>query len=109
MAISLEWFAHAVFKYGGSLFMEPNGKEGRYVMSLERVALCAVLAQSMWIWHYENRDIVPTMEHVLYALMATAFGNKGLQALKEFKGARDALQATAVQAALAQPPSTGAP
>ncbi len=83
----MEWFAGAVFKYFGSIFMEQNGG-GKYVTSLGKLALAAVLAQAMWKWRLDAGDIVPGMEKCLYALMGYVFGTKGIQLAKEFMTAK---------------------
>ncbi len=81
-----------MFQYFGSLLMEPNGIAGRYVMSLGRVSLFAVLAQAMWQWNHLDRDIVPGLKETLFALMAYNFGSKGIEVVKggidAWKGAK---------------------
>jgi hypothetical protein len=82
MAALYQWVAGVSFKYVGSMFMEQNGSAQKYVMSLGRVALFALLVQSMWIWHTPGQDIVPGMKEALFALMAYTFGTKSLEAAR---------------------------
>ncbi len=80
-----EWFRGVVFQYLGSMFMEANGG-GRYVVSLGRVALIAILAQAMWQWRALDRDIVPGLKETLFYLLAYNFGSKGLGLVKDALG-----------------------
>lgn len=76
------WTRGIMFQYFGALLMEPNGG-GRYVISIGRVALLAVLAQAMYQWHTIGQDIVGGMKETLFALLTYNFGTKGAALMKE--------------------------
>jgi hypothetical protein len=80
---AVEWTKGIMFQYVGSLLMEQNGTAGRYVMSIGRVALLMVLAQSMWVWHSTGADITGSMKEVLFSLLAYNFGTKGANIAKD--------------------------
>lgn len=99
----IEWFAAQMFKYFGSLLMERND-DGRYVMSIGRVALMAVLAQAMWQWRILDRDIVPGLKDTLFALLTYNFGTKGVNVARDMVDAWKA-RGTITSMAQGQPPA----
>jgi len=83
------WFSAWMFKYVGSMFMEPNGSVGKYVASLGRASLAALLGLAMWKWLHDF-DITASMERVMFALMAYCFGSKATETVREIMSPKPA-------------------
>ena len=78
-----------VWKYGGSLIMEPKGDQ--LALSLGRISFLCVFGLAMWMWSplgSGSTEVPADMFTFMITILGYILGGKGVDALKTLKAPR---------------------